>query len=179
MSNRTAVDVAQEAARENTEEVITLQSGCKARYVPVAPALLQEVNTRIKEPPVPLFKREDGKTVENPTAPEYLKALRETANARSEAMMDIMVLMGVDLIDPVPDDEKWLPKLKYLEKKGRLDLSEFDLTVPLEREYVFKRFIAVGKKDLEEIIKRMGLTEEDIRKSEDTFPGKGQGPADK
>lgn len=170
MSNKVALEVAQEAHK--SEEVITLQSGYKARLIAVAPSLLQEVNRRIKEPPVPIIEREDGKKVENNTDRKYLLQLQEVANARTEAMMDIMVLMGVDLIDPVPPDEKWLGKLEYLEKKGHIDLKEYDLSNPMEREYVFKRFIAVGTKDLKEIMKLIGVGEEEIRTSEESFQRK-------
>jgi len=129
---------------------------------------------------VPIFHDPDkDRDVENPTDSKYLEALKEVSNARTEAMIDIMVLMGVELIDPVPADDKWLVKLQYLEKKGRLSLSDFDMSIPLEREYVFKRFIAVGAKDLKAIMNLVGLNEEDIRKAEDSFQRESGRKADK
>jgi hypothetical protein len=72
----------------------------------------------------------------------------------------------------------WMPKLKFLEKRGRLDLSQYDLDDPIELEYLYKANIAVGKQDFSLIMSKAGIPTEALKQAEATFPGDERPSAD-
>ena len=164
-----AVDVAKE--RKDRDEAVVLSTGIKARFVPVAASLINDVVSRIKNPPVPIvFLEEKQREEENPNDPEYIRLVQEAEDKRTQASLDTIILFGVDLVDGVPEDDGWLKKLKYMEKLDHLDLKKYDLDDPDEREFVYKRFIAVSSDDIIEVLRRSGITEEDIAQAMKTFP---------
>ncbi len=163
-----AVDVAKQQTAEVVREV-TLATGYKARLKPVAASLIDEVVGRIKDPPVPVWHNEKkGRDEPNPDDPEYLAALNDLNRERGTAAIDALVMFGVELVDGVPDDG-WDAKLQYLEKRGLIDLKEFDLSDELDRDFVFKRFIAMSAYDLTLLSSISGVREEDIAEAMETF----------
>lgn len=150
--------------------IITLSTGIRARISPVAASLIADVTTAIKEPEVPTwFNAKKEREEPNPHDPEYLKALSEANYARSKATMDTMVLFGVDLVDGVPDDG-WEKKLAYLKRLGHIDLDGFNLDDEVDREFVYKRYVAVSADDLTFIMSRSGITQEAIAAAAESFP---------
>jgi len=135
-----AVDVAKE--RRDRDEAAVLSTGVKARFVPVAASLISD----------------------------YLKLMREVKEKRDKVSMDTMILFGIELLDEIPEDGAWINKLRYMEKLGHLNLESYDLTDPIEREFLYKRYIAVSSDDLIEILKRSGISEDDIAQAMKTFP---------
>ena len=168
MSKSVAVDAAHEI---KGTDVITLSTGVRARLVPVATGLLDDVQSRIKDPRVPIWKNpeKEGVEEENFSDPAYIEALGEARKKRGEAMMEAMLLFGVELIDPVPADEEWLPKLRLMERRGMLDLGGYDVTDPLEREFIYKRWIAVAGGDYRKLTEVCGLTSAGVEAAEDSF----------
>lgn len=167
------VEVAKEMAAQNgRDQIRTLSTGVRVRLVPVSAALLSEVTSRIKDPQVPLWRNEDkGRDEPNPSDPEYLRELDEASTKRGMAAMDAMVMFGVDLVDGVPEDDSWLKKLRFMEKKGFLDLSEYDLEDGFDCEFLYKRYIAIDNDTLTNIASLSSLTPEAIARAEDSFPG--------
>lgn len=164
-----AVDVAHEHD-VGAEQI--LSTGVRARIVPVAASLIEEVTRRVEDPEVPIWHDPDrDKDIPNPDHPVYLRELEEARRQRGEAAMEAMILFGVELIDGLPEDDGWLDKLKFLDKRGMLDLSGYDLDDPLDKEFVYKRYIAVGSADFIRIGRESGLSEEGIRAAGDTFRG--------
>jgi hypothetical protein len=163
-----AVDVAVEQEHSLVDEVVVLSTGIRARIVPVAATLIDEIGARIPDPPIPT-QNIDGKEHENPMHPEYRQALRDARNARTTATLDAFVMFGVDLVDGVPEDDGWVEKIRFMEKRGMIDLSVYDLTSDLEREFVFKRFIAVASKDMTKIGVSSGVLSADIERAMDSF----------
>lgn len=165
-----AVDVSKKNGDINLNEPVTLSTGITVLLKPVPTALIQEAAQAIKDPKVPQQKIE-GKDypVDNPNDPEYQRLLQEAFVERVQAGFDVMALMGVDLIDGLPEDDTWLKKLRYLEKRGRIDLSSYDLDDEFEREFVYKRHYALAGDDWNLITKLSGVTEEDIAKAKDNF----------
>lgn len=166
-----AVQTARERA-DGDRRVITLQTGDQARLVPVSAALIDEVSNRVKDPPVPMvYVAEKEREEENPSDPAYLRAMGEAARLRGIAVMDAMVMFGVELLDGVPEDDGWIKKLQFMERRGQIDLSSFDLTDPLDREFCYKRYVAVPTTVIEDITRISGVSAEDIERAERSFPG--------
>ena len=170
MSKSPAVIVATESARKEAE-VVTLSTGVRARIVPVAATLIDSAISHIKPPVVPEFYIEDkGRSEPNPNDPAYLAALRDYERQQSMASIDVMVLMGVELVDPLPKDTSWIKKLQRLEKLGHISLADYDFDDELDAEFLYKRYIAVGNPDYALITQKMGVTEDDLRAAETSFP---------
>jgi hypothetical protein len=171
-NQKAAVEVAKEIAQEQPSSTIrTLTSGVRVRLATVSTALLDEVTNRIKDPDVPLWRNEDkGRDEPNPLDPKYVRDLAEANRQRGIAVMDALVMFGVELVDGIPSDDSWLTKLRYLEKRGQVDLSSYDLNDPFDLEFLYKRFIAVDNDTLTAISRLSSFTEEDVEKAENSFP---------
>jgi len=168
MTKSVAVDAAHDL---QGGDVITLSTGIQARLTPVATGLLDDVQARIKEPKVPMWKNpeKEGAEEENYNDPAYLDAVTEARRKRGEAMMDAMLLFGVELLDPVPPDEEWLPKLRMMAKRGMLPLDDYNTEDPVEKEFIYKRWIAVAATDYRKLTELCGLTAAGVEAAEDSF----------
>lgn len=171
MSRSPAVDVAKNG-HVHLDEPFKLSTGIMVRLIPVPIATIQEAVVAVKDPPVPKQKV-DGKDylVDNPADPEYLAAKQDAFIKRTQVAFDVMAMLGVELIDGLPEDDTWLKKLKFLEKRGHLNLSGYDLEDSFEREFVFKRYYALGNEDWNKISQLSGVTEEDLQRAKESFRG--------
>lgn len=166
------VDVAKDISQDPTNNIIELPSGVRVMLSPVSAALIQAVSSRIKDPPVPIrFNEEKGRDEEYPLDPAYISALTEAANQRGVANMDAMYMFGIDLVDGLPESTKWLTQLRFLEKHGNLDLSEYDLEDQMDQEFLYKRFIVGSTDILMKITRLSGMTGEEVSEAESSFPG--------
>jgi hypothetical protein len=161
------------------KNVVTLSSGYKARIRPVPSKLLDEVASVVQDPDVPKqFVEAKGRDEYNPLDPAYLRQVRAANRARGIRITEALIMFGIDLIDPVPPNEKWLPKLRYMEKRGAINLSEFDFGNPLDCEFVFKCYVAVSTKDMMYVSLASGLTEPEVAVAMAGFPGEEARDAD-
>jgi len=169
-----------EAARERAQGggVVTLASGVRVRLRAVAAGLLESVLSRIPDPPVPTtFVESKGAEMPNPFDPDYVAALNEAGRKRVKAASDTTVLMGFDLVDGVPPDKEWLPKLRMLEAMGHFSLSEYDLKDWLVREFVFKRYIAVAPDEIGMAMNASSIRKEAVEQAARSFQGdEARGP---
>jgi hypothetical protein len=172
--------VIQTAKEKNTKVVeVTLSTGVRARIKTVAASLIDKVTSRLVEPEVPMEMNPDKQREEaNPLSPKYLAAMREYNKARGEAAIEAMVMFGVELLDEIPPDSEWLDQLQVLAKHDRLDLSKFDLQNPIEKEYLYKIFIAVGTPDLALVMASAGIPTEAMNRAADSFQRKDEGGTD-
>lgn len=169
-----AVPVAKEKAnRDGTENhEVTLAGGVRATLVPVSASLIDEVTSRIKPPKIPMWHNEDKDRDEpNPNDPAYTAELAEVGRKQSTAAIDAIVMFGVELVDGLPEDDKWLKKLQYMEKRGNLDLSSYDVDDELDQEFLYKRFIGVSTDIITKISEISGVSGEDVEDAERSFPG--------
>lgn len=151
---------------------ITLPTGVKALIMPVSASLISEVTGSVKTPVVPIWHNEDkGRDEPNPSDPAYMEALEDMERERGMAAIDAMIMFGVELVDGLPQDDGWLKKLKYLEKRGRLVLEGYDLNDSMDLEFLYKRYIAVDSSVLEMITEASGVSPEEIDLAESSFPG--------
>lgn len=164
-SGSAAVDVAKRKREEKKElgTIVTLSTGIRARIVPVAAHLIDEAMFEIKDPLVPKQDLGKGRDEPNPLDPEYKQALSDAEHARGIAASDTLILVGVHLIDEIPEDGTWLKHLKFLERLGHFKvLSKFDLEDELDREFVFKKYHAISTRDFTLIGNASGMSQEEI-----------------
>lgn len=141
-----------------------LSTGVRAKLTPVSAALIDEVTARIPNPAVPMWHNPDGdKDEPNPMHPSYVAALTESNRRRGMAALDAVIMFGVGLVDPVPDTG-WEKKLK------RLGI-EVDASDPDEREWAYKKYVAVGAADLNRLMALSGVSQEAVARAADSFPG--------
>jgi len=165
-----ALEVAKEQVEQ--DDLTVLSTGVRARLVPVAASLISKVASRVKDPEVPMdYIEEKDREEPNPDNPEYLRKLEEATAKRGTVSLETMVMFGVELVDGVPEDDAWLKRLRFLEKHGNLDLSEYDLDDPMEREFVYKLYIAVGSNDIMKIAKMSGISPEEVKQAAESFQG--------
>ena len=161
-----------EAARETNTDERVLDSGVCVRIHRIPQLLIDDAVNRVKAPTVPyVFDSEKGYEIPNENDPRYLAALEQHERDQSQAAVDAVILWGVELVGDMPKDEDWLPKLQFYAKRGRVDLSGFDFESKLEKEFVFKRYVALSAKELGELLPEMisGVTEEDVAKATESF----------
>ena len=163
-----AADVAAEKTKESGDGIVVLSTGIRARIVPVASPLIDEINSQIPDPPVPV-QVIDGQEHANPLHPEYQRALADASSKRTTAVLDAFVMFGVELVDGVPEDDEWIKKIKFMEKRGAIDLSCYNMKDPIDREFVYKRFIAVSSKDTRKIGVASGVLSVDIDRAMESF----------
>lgn len=160
-----AIETARELA-DDTQDNIWEVSGYTIKVIPIPVAIISDVTDRIPEPDIPVWHNpEYDRDEQNPNDPAYLKAKEEVDRKRGEAMIDATVMFGIELPKGVPPTEEWLPKLKFMEKRGQVNLSGFDLDDPLELEFVFKRYLIANIALINYIQNLSAVTPDDLDKA--------------
>jgi hypothetical protein len=155
-----------------TDEIVTLSSGVRAVIKPVPTYLVDQMQAAIKEPVVPTqYIEKLDRHEENPWDADYQREVAEANAARGRMAMEAMIMFGFELVDELPDPDTWLPKLKWLEKRTTLDLSQWDLDDPIDLEFVFKALIAVSGVDLMKVTIKSGMRNEEIDLAMRSFRG--------
>jgi hypothetical protein len=151
--------------------IITLKTGDVVEILPVSASLIDEVTSRVKDPEIPMWHNDDkGRDEPNPSDPVYVRELADIERQRGIAALDAMIMFGVKLVDGVPEDERWLDNLKFMEMQGLLDLESYNLDDELTREFLYKRFIAVDTPLITLISEVSGMTGEEIEQAQKSFP---------
>jgi hypothetical protein len=164
MTEKAAIETARELD-EAQDEIFEVDG---FRFIPKAipVAIISDVTNRIPEPDIPVwYDKEIERDVQNPNDPAYLKAKDEVDRKRGEAMIDATVMFGISLPDGVPPTDEWLPKLKFMEKRGQIDLSGYDLSDDLELEFVFKKYVIANIALINFIQNMSSVTPDDIGKA--------------
>ena len=152
------------------DRIYTLATGVRAKLRAVPAALITDATSRIKEPQVPMWENKDkGREELNPNDLQYLREVEEYNQAQGNAALDTMLIAGVELVDPIEKDGHWLKRLRFAERRGLVDLSEYDLDDELELDYVYKRYHAVSAADMTLIGGLSGISKEDISAAENSF----------
>jgi hypothetical protein len=174
MTDARAVQRAKELARGqgDDESVVTLSTGVRVRLHAVSGSLIEDVKEAIPFPEVPVVLIEvKNRKEENPNDPEYIKGVEETRRKRANAVLDALLIFGLELLDGIPEDERWLKQLRYLEKRGTLDLSGFDLDDEFDREFLYKKYVAVAGADLDLLAPLQSLRPEEVARARRSFLG--------
>jgi hypothetical protein len=167
-----AVSVAKQLNSKDGDGHIVILKGIRVRLSPVAATLIDEVTSRIKDPDVPIWHDPDkDRDMPNPLDPQYVKDVSEASRLRGVAAMDAMCMFGAELLDGMPEDDTWLKKLRYMAKRGMVNLDNYDLDDELDQEFLYKRFILVDNETLMAIGKMSTLQTDEVAKAEESFPG--------
>lgn len=155
---------------EHDKGIITLSTGVRARIRPVSATLLDEVSQQVAVPAVPRqFIEAKNREEPNPLDPTYLQAVKDSERERGLKTTEALIMFGIELVDGVPAQDEWLPKLLYMQKRGLLALDRFDLNDPLEVEFIFKLYMAVSGADLMYVSMASGLTEKEVAEAMTSF----------
>jgi len=151
-------------------EIVELSTGVKVKFNVAPRMLLEQAILNVDFPEVPVQTLEDGRQVENPNHPEYLKARIDAINKQGDASIDVMIAF-VDLVDGLPKDDDWIKRIDYLTRLGHIDLGNYNLEDELDKEFVYKKYIAFGRTDLNKLTSSNRITEEDRQTAKDSFQG--------
>ena len=170
-SKNPVVEVAKRRKAGYEDNLIELPDGTEIRVHPVSPALIDEVISTVKEPNVPMWHNKDADREEpNYDDPDYKKALSEAESEKLAASVDALVMFGIELVDGLPEGDVWLKKLKFLEKRERLSLEGYTLDDPEDKEFLYKRLIAMDGDIITRITDMSSVSKEDIDAAEASFP---------
>lgn len=145
------------------DEPITLRSGVRVYVRSVAASLIDQVTSKIKDPEPPTWRNEEkGRDEINYADPSYTRGMAEAERQRGVAAMDAIIMFGFDLVDDIPEDDLWLKKLAILG-------VEVDSKDPLQREFAYKKFVAISPDDIGLVTSRSGISAEQIEAAEKSF----------
>ena len=158
--------------KKGKEPALTLSTGVWARLVGVSQSYIQDALAMLKEPPVPMWTHPEKEREEpNPSDPEYLRDMEEYSQKRLRVIFDTLSLFGIELTDGVPEDDAWLRRLKLHAKRGHLDLSDLDLDDEIDREFLYKRYVALGNEDFLMIGQLSGIDPVEVAEAAKSFQG--------
>ena len=177
-----AVTVAKgKRAEKESDGTLMLSTGVKARLRPVSQSIIQDAIALCREPRPPMWANpdKDGRAEPNPLDPDYLEAVEEYQAHMRAVTFDCFAMFGIEIVDGLPSDDKWLREIRLMERLGHLDLGKFDLDDELDREFLYKRYVAMGNADYVIIGAMSGIREEEVRRAADSFPGDEERPEDR
>ena len=177
-----AVQVAKEHESDEAQgrARVVKRYGVRARLVPVPEGVLEDVEQRIPDPPVPtIVLEEEGREIENPDDPNYHKALEEAQRQRGVAIVEALCLFGVELLDGLPENDRWQKQLKYYAKRGHIDLDWVDWEDDMEVEFVFVRYVFLTVEMMHFLSQLARLTPEELARAEASFQGDAARDTDK
>lgn len=167
-----AVETKKQMNKSATSNKFTTSDGVEVTLSPVASYVVREAQLKITKPQVPLVPHPNDpndltKQIENPNDPKYLEAMDHYNAELERVAVDAMVLFGIE-IDKMPEDEKWLKKLQFL-----------DLILPqdIERaksdeyylEFLYKKYVIAIADVIMKLSKMSGLSQEDVQTAIDSF----------
>ena len=173
MSDKASVlDTAKRIVGGQDDAEVVLSTGIRVKLCPVSSSLVEELRSSVKMPDVPVVYIEaKDREEENPNDPIYIGLVQEAMRKQSDAMLDALILFGIELLDGLPDDNGWLDRLKFIEKRGTLDLSGFDLSNDFDLEFLYKRYVAVAGADLSMISQLHGFRPLEVARARKMFLG--------
>lgn len=158
--------------------------GIRYKLVPVTTLLIIQVSKSVPVPKPPVVKvapsdnpEEKDKSkwvdVENISDPDYIRSVQEADELRMRRTMEAYAMFGIQLLDQIVNaDPSWILKLKFMEKHGALDLSEYDMNDLLEQEFLFKNYFISNPGVVQKITELSGVSLEGVKAAEDSFPSK-------
>jgi hypothetical protein len=160
----------QHAQGDDTPYEFTRSDGVIIKICSVSTALIDEVSNSVKDPPIPMWHNpEYDRDEEQPNDPTYLVALKDNNRQRGVAAIDALAMFGVELVNGLPQNTDWIKKLQYLAKKGRLNLTDYDMADQFDLEFLYKRYIVVDNAMLAKISSISGITPMDVAEAERSF----------
>lgn len=161
--------------------VYVTSDGVRLTVKPVPALLVQDAQRALKKPKPPMWHNEQKNRDEpNPNHPDYLSEVAEYEEKLSDRATDTLLLRGLAVMEPLPDDvlpinsDGWIEELEYL-----------GIEVPTNgfgrRLAWLKYYILSNNDDLLNVTKEIGVaggivTEEAVDKAIDSFRSGTSGP---
>jgi len=143
------------------QHIHVLSTGIRVHLGTVSLAAITDAQKRVEQPLVPkVFNKETGQEEEDREHPDYLAAIENANMERADAVMETLALFAVELVDELPDDDKWLRRLKLLERRGRLSLEGFNLEDDVDLEFLFTKYVALSLPDWTLLFQQAGVGED-------------------
>ena len=178
-AERVALEVKEEVTKKAQDDIVTLASGHRIRYRPVPLNTVRAVQAKIVDPPVPMGPHPEDSTrmIPNPMSGEHREALRVKAEERLEATLNVLFLLGLELIDPLPSDEIWLDELILLEL---VKTEEAESASALQKELWYKKYVIAADTDVfARLTGLLGISEEGIAQARAAFKSNTQRAPDR
>lgn len=171
MSTKSAAVKAAEKNRDT--DVTTLKNGLRIRVSAVSDLLVEKALNEVPVPKPPMVTDEDrgGIMVENPNDPRYLQEMEAYQRKLGEATIDAAILWGIELLDDMPDDSKWLHQLRYYAKRGHFNLDGYDLEDEFEKKFLFLRYFGLDSETIADLMPKIvsRMSEEEIEAARESF----------
>lgn len=174
-----ALEVKEEVIKKAQDDIVTLASGHRIRYRPVPLNTVRAVQAKVIDPPVPMGPHPDDSTrmIPNPMSGEHHEALRVKAEERLEATLNVLFLLGLELIDPLPSDEVWLNELILLEL---VKTEEAESASALQKELWYKKYVIAADADVfDRLTGLLGVSKEGIAQARAAFKSNTQRAPDR
>ena len=147
----------------------------------VSPALVDQVQAMVEDPPIPTFISDDGSELENPNDPSYQRELTKISALRNRRALHAIISFGMTLVDENGDtvdapNDGWEFKLKKVGIDWRVEIEK--ITGPIEegeeldqaRREAYLLFVAVSALDMDLIEEIAGAPEDAQAQAEGMFP---------
>lgn len=163
-----AIELAK-AKKENVSDEFEVY-GVRVKLVAVPVGVVQDALAYLEPPKVPKWMNEEkGREENNPNDPDYVAAVEKYEQQQGIASMETMAMFGIELPDGLPQDDSWLKKIKYLAKRGTLNLDNVDWNDETEIEFLFKRYVVATVSVVAAIGQKTGVTQESIAQAKAGF----------
>jgi hypothetical protein len=165
-----AVETAKQQEGGPGDGITTLTTGVRVRLKSVSSSLVAEVMGRVQDPEVPIFHDEEkDRDLPNPNDPRYLRALDDAETKRQQAIVDAMLVFGVELVDALPENKDWIEELAFLG-------IEVDKSSKLTTEFAYKKYVAVGAPDLSLVLSTSSpVSAQEVADALSSFPDNSEG----
>lgn len=160
----------------NQGDEITLSTGVVLK-VRAVPAWKMNDLTKLERPKPPEIEV-DGRKMENPDDPDYHAAIKKYEEEVSNKMTDYMIVFGTDVVSipenlPKQEDKEWKKKVIW----SGTPISDDPVDVYLAWvKYVAGTQISDIRKISQEVGRRSGVNEVDVKTAADNFRGAGKPP---
>ncbi len=164
---------ARKAKKAARNKITVTPSGYRVKLVSVAANVIREAQARIPDAITRTYTNAtDGKEYENPAHPEYIAEVKIVEEERTKAAMSVMVLFGMELLEPIPDDNEWLEKCRFAKLVTKEEYEEaISDDGKYMREMLFKTYVVSDFSVINQIASMSGVTQEMIAKARETFQG--------
>lgn len=172
--NKTIPQIAK--SRRNRNEIIELSTGYFAKINNIPLSVIDEAQMAVPYPEVPMWANPDkGRDEPNPNDPTYIKACQEIDMKRGNMVLDATIMFCLELVkeNGTPFDFEsvhgWDKKVVWWMARKGDNPNQYDWESPVDREFLFKKYIAVGVPDVDIIRSATGLSEEAIEEASEKF----------
>jgi hypothetical protein len=166
MSEKAVVNVAKQEQVPDEFEVM----GVRVRLVAVPIGIIQDALASLKPPKIPIFHDPDkDRDYENPNDPDYLIDVEQYHTSRGTVSTEAFCMFGIVLLDSLPKNENWLNRIKFMHKRGKLDLGWVDWDDPTDKEFLFKRYVVGTTEVINAISTKTSITEGGIARAKVNF----------